>query len=116
MAALLRDRRIISCDVLAIQEPWRNPFINTTHHPIPQHFELAYHDHKKTPVCFFVNKRIESSLSSATHHTPDLRTLQLRWGEGNEEIVIHNIYNPIPTLEPANSTLPVLRTALERWR
>jgi hypothetical protein len=117
MAALLRDRKIISYDVLAIQETWRNPFINTTHHLIPQHFELVYYDHKKTRVCFFVNKRIEAKRWSATHHTPDLSTLQLRWGEEeNEEIVIHNVYNPVPFLEPASSTLPVLRTAVERWR
>ncbi|KAI3054438.1 hypothetical protein CBS147353_11440 [Aspergillus niger] len=43
-------------------------------------------------------------------------TLRLRCGEGNEEIIIHIIYNPSPTLEPANGTLPVLRTAMERWR
>jgi hypothetical protein len=117
MAALLRDRKTINYDVLAIQEPWRNPFMNTTHHPIPQHFELAYYDHKETRVCFFINKRIEARRWSVTHHTPDLSTLQLRWGEEeNEEIVIHNVYNPVPSLEPANSTLPVLRTAMERWR
>jgi hypothetical protein len=61
MAALLRHRKIISYDVLAIQETWRNPFINATHHLIPQHFELVYYDHKKTRVCFFVNKRIEAN-------------------------------------------------------
>lgn len=117
MAALLRDRKIINYDVLAIQEPWRNPFMNTTHHPIPQYFELAYYDHKKTRVCFFVNKRIETKRWSVTHHTPDLSTLQLRWGdEENEEVVIHNIYNPVPTLEPANSTLSMLQTAMEQWR
>ena len=48
MASLLRDKRITNYDILAIQEPWRNPFINTIHNPIPQHFELAYVDDKKT--------------------------------------------------------------------
>jgi hypothetical protein len=44
---------------VTIQEPWRNPSMHTTHHPIRQHFELAYYDYKKTRVCFFVNKGIE---------------------------------------------------------
>lgn len=117
MATLLRDRRITNYDVLAIQEPWRNPFMHTTHHPIPQHFELAYHNHLKTRVCFFVNKRIDSSLWSVTHHTPDLASLHLRWGEeGTQEIIIHNVYNPIPTSDPTNSTLPALQEAMGRWR
>lgn len=116
MASLLRDKRIISYDVLAIQEPWRNPFMNTTHNPIPQHFELAYHDHRKTRVCFFINKRIGSSRWSVTHHTPDLSTLELRWGEEGETIVIHNVYNPVPAIESTNSALPTLREAMGRWR
>lgn len=33
MATLLRDERIKEFDILAIQEPWRNPYISTTHHP-----------------------------------------------------------------------------------
>lgn len=91
--------------------------MNTTHNPIPQHFELAYHDHKKTRVCFFVNRRIEASCWSVLHHTPDLSTLQLHWGEEEKEMIaIHNTYNSIPSLEPSNSTLPALREALERWR
>lgn len=55
-ASLLRDRRITTYSILAIQEPWRNPFMNTTHNPIPQHFELAYSNRRKTHVCFFTNK------------------------------------------------------------
>ena len=116
MASLLRDRRITNYDVLAIQEPWRNPFMNTTHNPIPQHFELAYHNHRKTRVCFFINKRIGSSQWSVIHHTPDFSTLELRWGEKNETIAIHNVYNPIPTIEPTNSALPTLQEAMSRWR
>jgi hypothetical protein len=116
MAALLRDRKIISYDVLAIQEPWRNPFVHTTHNPIPQHFEVAYHDHRKTRVCFFVNKRIASHHWTVTHHTPDFSTLELRWGESEETIVIHNVYNPAPSLEPAHSAITTLQGALGQWK
>jgi hypothetical protein len=32
MATLLRDPGIDKYDILATQEPWRNPFSDTTHH------------------------------------------------------------------------------------
>jgi hypothetical protein len=41
MATLLRDPRIQEYDILAIQEPWRNPFISTTHNPITHSFISA---------------------------------------------------------------------------
>ena len=34
MAILLRDPRIQEYDILAFQEPWRNPVISTIHNPI----------------------------------------------------------------------------------
>ena len=98
MASLLRDKRIIKYDILAIQEPWRNPFMNTTHNPIPQHFELAYHNHRKTRVCFFINKRIGSSQWSVTHHTPDLSTLELRWGRRTRQSSSTTCITPSPPL------------------
>src|SRR5438046_41957 len=43
MAPLLHDQQIIEYDLLAIQEPWRNPFDNsTTHHRLKDHFHLIY--------------------------------------------------------------------------
>lgn len=33
MATLLRDPKIVDFDILAIQEPWVNPFMDTTHQP-----------------------------------------------------------------------------------
>lgn len=64
MATLLRDPRIDSYDILAIQEPWRNPFSETTHHPAKNQFHLCYPDSGEPDparVCFFVNKRIDQS-------------------------------------------------------
>ena len=116
MASLLRDKRIINYDLLAIQEPWRNPFMDTIHNPIPQHFELAYHNHRKARACFFINKRIGGNQWSVTHNTPDLSTLELRWEKKDEAIVIHNVYNPVPTIEPTNNALPTLREAMGRWK
>ncbi|ROT39081.1 hypothetical protein SODALDRAFT_332514 [Sodiomyces alkalinus F11] len=42
MATLLRDPRIDNYDILAIQEPWKNPFNDTTHHPVKDRFHLCY--------------------------------------------------------------------------
>jgi hypothetical protein len=33
MASLLRDPEIDDFDIIAIQEPWTNPYTATTHHP-----------------------------------------------------------------------------------
>jgi hypothetical protein len=42
MATLLRDAKIMDFDILAIQEPWANPFMDTTHHPAKDRFHLCY--------------------------------------------------------------------------
>lgn len=62
MATLLRDPKIQNHDILALQEPWRNPFISTTHNLISSSFHLCFpKDCKETPArtCFFINKRID---------------------------------------------------------
>jgi hypothetical protein len=41
MASLLRDQRIDDFDVIAIQEPWKNPYTATTHHPAKDSFTSA---------------------------------------------------------------------------
>lgn len=38
MATLLHDPSIQEYDILALQEPWRNPYISTTHNPISSSF------------------------------------------------------------------------------
>ena len=38
MASLLRDPRVLQYDILAIQEPWLNPYQSTTHHLAKDHF------------------------------------------------------------------------------
>ncbi len=42
MATLLRDERVHDFDIVAIQEPWHNPFTETTHHPTKDIFHLCY--------------------------------------------------------------------------
>lgn len=114
MASLLQDKKIIHYDILAIQKPWRNPFMNITHNPIPQHFELAYKDNRKMQVCFFINKHLPNSCWTVFHHSPNAASLEVK-EQGSERILcIHNIYNPILTIEPTNSAIPTLQTMLQR--
>jgi hypothetical protein len=42
MASLLRNLGIDDFDLIAIQEPWKNPYTATTHHPIKDRFYLCY--------------------------------------------------------------------------
>ena len=112
MASLLRDERIVDFDVIALQEPWRNNYINTTHYPGGQHFQLVYLDHPETRTCFLINKRIPRARWTATLHSPDLCTLAVENGcrKGTQTTHIHNVYNPI--IDTGQSTTPLLREIL----
>ena len=64
MATLLRDPGIHDFDIIAIQEPWRNPYSATTHHPAKDRFHLCYptgHTEGTARVCFFINKMINQA-------------------------------------------------------
>lgn len=119
MATLLRDPRVADYDVLAIQEPWRNPFMSTTHHPAKNIFHLCYPDVKEgeepARVCFFVNKRLDHSRWQFEQHTRDLCTLRIRIRENTteHELVIHNVYNPPQSTPDRQSTIPLIKMKLE---
>lgn len=42
MADFLRNPRVLETDIIAIQEPWGNPYIETTHHPAKAKHHLVY--------------------------------------------------------------------------
>ena len=120
MATLLRDPRVAEYDVLAIQEPWKNPFMSTTHHPAKDIFHLCYPnvDESEGParVCFFVNKRLDNSAWQFEQHTRDLCTLKIRTGgpdTSDNELIIHNVYNAPQNTTDRESSLPVLKAQLE---
>ena len=119
MATLLRDPRIQEYDILALQEPWRNPFISTTHNPITHSFHLCFpNDSREAParVCFFINKRIDPNRWRFTDHTRDLSTLEIITNtpptEAAIKFYIHNVYNPLRSSDHRTSYLLYLRTAL----
>ncbi|KAG6979819.1 RNA-directed DNA polymerase from mobile element jockey [Fusarium oxysporum f. sp. conglutinans] len=118
MATLLRDPDMGRYDILAIQEPWKNPFDTTTHHPAKDQFHLCYPDKDRNfpaRVCFFINKRLDHSRWHFREASRDLCSLNLVLGtEEEQQIVIHNVYNPTKTATERGNTVPLLELAIER--
>ncbi len=110
MAPLFADNGFISSfDIIAVQEPWRNTYQNTTHHLQKDLFELAYLDHPQTRGCFFISKRLKPGSRSIFFHSPDLVTLCLKTSCGST-IHLHNIHNPVAYT--GKSQLSLLENAL----
>jgi Endonuclease-reverse transcriptase len=113
---LLQDTNVQNFDVLAIQEPWMNPFMNTSYNPSTTTFHLSYPPKPLARVCFYVNKRIDPSSWAVTTHNEDLQTLTIRYGptEDVKTVKIHNIYNPSPQSYTAmvSGTLATLQECL----
>ena len=114
-ASLLRDPQVHEYDILAIQEPWRNPFMATTHHPAKDKFYLccpAGDEEGPVRVCFFVNKRIDYKKSRFKEHTRDICSLIIKTNEerqDRQQITIHYIYNPIRSTTGERTTLANIR-------
>lgn len=128
MAGFLRDEGIIQYDVIAIQEPWKNPFMWTTHHPVRRAFDLVYpdpshFDQGRINVCFFINRRLGKDriqvlppFSSHSSLCVQLRMDDNLSGTDDEAIYIriHNIYNPPrgASMAPQQPALTLLAKAL----
>ena len=122
MASLLRDPGIYDFDIIAIQEPWTNPYSATTHHPAKDRFHLCYpigDTGGPARVCFFINKTIKQTKWRFEEQTRDICSviveLSARGQEGTR-LVVHNIYNPPRNGRHRGGTLPKARESLERHR
>ncbi|KAB2110395.1 hypothetical protein AG0111_0g1384 [Alternaria gaisen] len=115
---MLRDPRVHEYDILAIQEPWRNPFAATTHHPAKNVFHLccpAEEEAGPARVCFLINKRIDHKKWQFKEYSRDICSLTLEFGDNQLErrhITIHNLYNPARRSEGDNTVLSDIRTVL----
>ena len=93
MAQFLREEEVVSADIIAIQEPWENPFQDNTHHPLKQTHELLYPEASETGgrarVCIFVSKK----LGEYNHlvHSRDCQEIRVKTESGELRIV--NVYN-----------------------
>ncbi|KAJ3560528.1 hypothetical protein NPX13_g9271 [Xylaria arbuscula] len=111
---MLRDPKVLEFDVIAVQEPWRNPFQATTHHPAKTQFHLCYPgDNEEGParVCLFINKSINHLQWQFKEHTRDICTWIVTLAN-EQRIVLHNIYNPGQKAPNRQSALPLLRQIL----
>uniref|UniRef100_A0A1L7UN13 Reverse transcriptase n=1 Tax=Fusarium mangiferae TaxID=192010 RepID=A0A1L7UN13_FUSMA len=97
MANLFQDNRTLEYDILAIQEPWRNPVIATSYHPLKTHFQLTYLDNAETRVCFYINKRIDSGTWCVSYISKDIILLKLSNPRIDKTIHIFNVYNEVGT-------------------
>ncbi|KAI4239806.1 MAG: hypothetical protein LQ349_000114 [Xanthoria aureola] len=113
-ASLLRDPALGPWDIIAIQEPWKHPFQDTTHHPAKDKLTLLYPDPGEVEgdarVRFFLNDRIDKSQLSyefitrhRNHHheeqppttnpSPALADLTevLQKGRGEQHIIVGDL-------------------------
>jgi ribonuclease HI len=115
MATFLRNPDTLKADIIAIQEPWANPFQDTTHHPAQMTHQLLYPKQEQTGgrarVCLMVRK----SLTGWQHTvlTKDLQLLSIHYYRGQEPQTLHiyNIYN-----EKGSNTIQQLRNQLQSLR
>ena len=95
MAPLLADPRTHEFDIIAIQEPWKNPHIETTYCPTRSPFYLLYPPEGRARSCFLINKKLDITSWELGPLTPDLCSLQIRTENGSK-LWIHNIYSQPP--------------------
>ena len=98
MLPLLADPNTQDYDIIAIQEPWRNPSIPTTLISYQSGFHLLYRPNRDTRVCFYINNTIDPDSWEVEYRSADMCTLKIRMKIGNtsDVIHIHNMYNPSP--------------------
>ena len=113
MLELFAEESTLECDIIAIQESWRNSQYNGTYNSVFDRFELLYHAKKITRTCLFVNKNLALSSWNVTHHTTDFFTLKLKT-EDSKIINIHNIYNPEVAASGANRSVMLMKKKLEK--
>lgn len=113
MAPLFANPALLKFDIIALQEPWRNPYSYTTYHPLKNYYTLIYPPLPMTRTCFYVNKRLPETNWVIIHQSADLCALQLKID--NARIIIYNIYNPCHDGGP-NNTLSQLSGLLNANR
>ena len=97
LASLFQDPRILEYNILAIQEPWHNPFIAISYHPLKTHFYLTYLEDAATRVCFYINKQIDPDTWSVMYTSKDIIYLKILNTRSGRNIQVFNIYNKVGT-------------------
>ena len=126
-AITLRDENALGYDIIAVQEPWSNPFQATSHNPQKQGYSLIWPSdeipetigQKPVRVCTYIHKRIHPGTIQITNHSPTLQTIRIRFKQtgGYRTIAVHNAYVAPPTAAEevcsGEETLALIDKALE---
>jgi hypothetical protein len=113
---LLAEDQTRSYDIIAIQEPWRNPNQNRTYCPSASGFIPAYDDCERRS-CFLVHKDLDKSTWSIEFPSPDIAVLNLRTND--HCIWIYSVYSEPPgsyTTTQYNTPITLLPNCLSRYR
>ncbi|KAI9035708.1 uncharacterized protein KD926_002959 [Aspergillus affinis] len=97
MAQFLRDPAVLEADIIFIQEPWDNPFQDSTNYPAKATHQLLYPTRtdigdERARVCLFIWRQIDSNTWKHTPHSRDIQELDLTDADG-KRLRIFNIYN-----------------------
>jgi exonuclease III len=114
MARFLRDPKVLEADIIAIQEPWDNPFQDTTHHPANTTHQLLYPEQTRgrARVCLYVSRKIDPMKWKHTVHSRDCQELELHYDTGT--LRLYNIYNPRLDADSQTDTLDILEQVINR--
>ncbi|KUM55456.1 hypothetical protein ACN42_g11818, partial [Penicillium freii] len=108
MADFLAKPEVSKADIIAVQEPWENPYNDMTYHPLKQTHELLYPPSAerggRTRVCIYISKK----LAGWTHYAHSEFCQEVRFQAGLGEICFFNIYNECGT----TGTVELLNTLL----
>jgi hypothetical protein len=115
MAPLLADPRIYKYNIIAIQEPWTNPFSQKTTYCLRSTLFFLVYSQEKGQCCFLVNKRLDISTWEPSFSSPDLCLLQLE--VKGQKIWIYNVYSQPPesyNIINFSTPIPILAGLLEQ--
>ena len=95
MISLFENKKVQKYDILTIQKLWRNFIVFTFYNSSKSKFHLAYNSEKKTRICFYINKRLNTNKWNVTFSSTNAISLKLKVmkNEIEKKIWIHNIYN-----------------------
>ena len=111
MAQFLRDPEVLRADIIAIQEPWRNPYSDTTHHPAYGSHQLLYPTadntgDRRARVALYISRKINSRAWKHTVYSADCQELELHLH--GRKLRIFTIYNPGPWDTDRTGTVDLL--------
>src|SRR5205823_752513 len=100
-------------DVVAVQEPWLNPNIDTTYCPRSCPYNLIFPQGGRARTCLLINKRIPIS-QWRSHKEPDYCWVCIDTQLG--PVTIHSVYSETPELYRTtawNTPIPSMLSALQ---